>query len=148
MRILLSLALALAVLPGCAELDALTLPSFNGCSQVRAYTFGQRVQGSLVSSDCLLLDDTSKRVDYYQLQVTETIDEARIRAGDGDLDAYMILYRRDGTELGRNDDITPVLNMAARVQRRLTPGTYIIAVTSSAGGQMGGYELSSTVERG
>ena len=147
MRILLVL-LALSVLPGCAGLDALsTLPAFNGCSQVRPYTFGQRVQGSLLSSDCLLLDDTSKRVDYYQPQVTETIDEARIRAGDGDLDPLMILYRRDGTELGRNDDVTPILNTAARVQRRLAPGTYIIAVTSSASNQVGSYGLSAVVQQ-
>ena len=146
MRSLSLLALVL-VFSGCAELEGLLPAAFNGCSNVVSYTFGRSLSGTLTPSDCTLPEDRSKRVDYYELRVTEPINEARIRAGDGDLDPLMILYRRDGTELGRNDDVTPVLNTAARVQRRLEPGTYVIAVTSSGPNQIGSYGLSAVVQQ-
>jgi len=111
------------------------------------YRFGERIYAELSPDDCTLRENPYKWVDYYELEVTQTIDEARIRAGDEGVDPVLILYRRDGIELGRNDDITLLLNTSARVQRRLTPGTYIIAVTSAAEDMTGDYELSATVER-
>lgn len=144
---LVLLAVALVALPSCAGLESLSLSPFMGCSQVMPYTFGERLRGSITESDCTFREDPSRRVDYYELRVSQTIDEARLRAGDEGLDPMMILYTRSGVELDRNDDITPVLNTAARVQRRLEPGTYIIAVVPALDGDLGAYELSATVER-
>lgn len=127
-----------SVLSLLAVLGAASLVSAQDATPVR---LGETRDGSLTSADPV--DTDGSHYDDYLLTVPET-QTVRIDLSSTDFDTFLELYRSGGgglTEVATNDDGGGGLD--SRLRQQLDGGgTYVIRVTSYAGGTTGTYTLA------
>ena len=100
--------------------------------------------GRWTTEDC----DSRFRADSdahtYRFEIAET-GRVRIDLSSADADPYLYLLDEDGSRLGFNDD--GGVSLAARIERDLAPGPYLIEATTSTGRQRGHADFALTVSR-
>ncbi len=98
--------------------------------------------GRWTTEDC----DSRFRADSdahtYRFEIAEA-GRVRIDLSSADADPYLYLLAEDGSRLGFNDD--GGVSLAARIERELAPGAYLIEATTSSGRQRGPADFALAV---
>jgi hypothetical protein len=116
---------------------------FPSCAEVTILAPGVEHSGALSDSDCLRAGSVRTRADYYRINVAN--GPLTILLSSQSLDPYLLLYRTDGSLLAEDDDSgVGRSGEDAGIERYMTAGSYIVAVTTlhSRGG--GNYSLTVT----
>ena len=138
-RLLTAAALLLsgALLAGCQDNGTFLNNSNLRCDQVRSYSVGSTVNGSLGTNDCTANDGSS--VDYYRIRVSD-YRTVQVDMTSYDIDPYVVILDENGNLV---QDETDGGSGYSRVEANLSPGTYYIAASSYRSGDLGSYQLSS-----
>lgn len=99
---------------------------------------GDDRRGIIGANSCMQADGTPANM--YRLDVTERRN-VRITMSSSDFDAYLSLYRADGT-LIVNDDDGGDEGTDSEISMTLTPGTYYVAANVISASSAGSYRLT------
>jgi Fibronectin type III domain len=122
-----------------AEVQAATPPP--ACTVSQPITVGEEKAGELTAADCRLRAST--RADRWTLTVDSAV-LVRIELASPAFDAYLVLTTSAGDTIAVDDD-SGAGSRAARIERRLEPGTYGIWTSSYASNGTGGYGLAPRI---
>lgn len=111
------------------------------CSHTTAndvLTVGDQRRGIIGANSCMQADGTPANM--YRIDVTERRN-VRITMSSGDFDAYLSLYRADGTLIVSDDDGADE-GTDSRISMTLAPGTYFLAANVISASSAGTYRLT------
>ena len=105
---------------------------------------GEMVVGDLADGDCLLPDGSM--LDTYSVEIVEP-SRLTIDLSSAEVNPYLLVMDENCTVIAEIDDADPKAgNLDAVLALDLRPGNYFIIANSSAGGEMGAYELTLACE--
>lgn len=110
------------------------------CSVSSAYSIGTVVNGSLATTDCLVLG--AFYTDFYDLSTGVALSVSFAESSTA-FDAFMLLHDEAGDPVAFNDDQPGTLD--SRIWILMTSGTYFVAASSAFEFETGPYALSSTI---
>ncbi|MDZ7630131.1 MAG: Ig-like domain-containing protein [Gemmatimonadaceae bacterium] len=114
------------------------LPVAARCDATQPITVGQTLNGSILSTDCKLADDSY--ADKYELTLAEATP-VRVQMASAALDAYLIIQdATTGFIVAENDDGTGSTD--ARIEQELPAGRYVIVANTFEANDFGDYQLS------
>lgn len=101
---------------------------FGGCLSLPELRAGSTISGTWTVADCKSrpAGGLSPRVDYYLFTLAAQ-REVRVELDSPDVDAYLTLFRRDGTELATAAASQGPEQPERGVRTQLAPGQYVIA---------------------
>jgi len=124
-----------------AETFTATTTGTNPCTLQVAYTIGTTANGELSTADCL--DSGGYYTDYFQTAVPSAGGYLFGETSTA-VDAYLILYDRNGVPIGVNDDDFYTHAQDSRLKALLPPATFVLAASSYDPKAVGTYNLTST----
>lgn len=136
-------------IPAIGDSVAVTFLGASGpCFVARIIAVGETQAGQLVEGDCEpFVDDNDQPIadwylDWFVLSVAANTT-VQIDLASGGFDAFLFLFRPDGTEVASDNNGGGGVNGTdARIVTTLAPGDYQIAATSFTATETGSYQIS------
>ncbi|MGV3708988.1 MAG: Ig-like domain-containing protein [Gemmatimonas sp.] len=116
----------------------ITVRASNPCSNIRPFTLGQTVNGTLTNTDCKL--DDQYAIQFHAFEVTQEAS-LEIEMTSTAVDAYLGVFDDDINLIAEDDD-GGATGLNSRIIRLFKPGVYLVATTTATANSYGAYQLS------